>query len=85
MSVMFRNRKACRCLATWLPVYEAELLRRGVIMHNIDIYQLIGSNPKSAGTHKRDPPNSRTSAATADPPTRAASGCASRAVVGTWR
>lgn len=52
MSIKFRNRKACRCLATWLPAYEAELLRRGVIKHNIDIFQLIGSNPKSAGTHK---------------------------------
>lgn len=51
MSIIFRGRPACTCLATWLPVYEAELLRRGVIKHSIDIYQLIGGSSKSAGTH----------------------------------
>lgn len=51
MTVMFRGRPACTCLATWLPAYEAELLRRGVIEHSIDIYQLIGGATASAGTH----------------------------------
>ena len=49
--VMFRGKPACPCLAEWLPVYEAELLRRGCIKHNIDIYQLIGGAAASAGTH----------------------------------
>lgn len=51
MTVMFRGRRACTCLAAWLPVYEAELLRRGVIKHSIDIYQLVGGAAASAGTH----------------------------------
>jgi hypothetical protein len=52
MSVMFRGKPACTCLASWLPVYEAVLLRRGVIKKSLDIYQLIGTAPASAGTHK---------------------------------
>lgn len=48
----FRGKPACICLATWLPAYEAELLRRGVIARALDIYQLNGSAPASAGTHK---------------------------------
>lgn len=51
MTVIFRGRPACECLAAWLPAYEAELLRRGVIKHNIDIYQLVGTAKASAGTH----------------------------------
>ena len=51
--VMFRGRPACPCLAKWLPVYEAELLRRGVIKRTIDIYQLIGGAAASAGTHTK--------------------------------
>lgn len=47
----FRGRVACDCLIKWLPVYEAELKRRGVIKYSIDIYQLTGGNPKSGGTH----------------------------------
>ena len=30
-TVWFRGRPACPCLAEWLPVFEAELIRRGVI------------------------------------------------------
>lgn len=52
MTVMFRGFPACECLAAWLPVYEAVLLRRGVIKRNIDIAQLNGNAAKSAGTHK---------------------------------
>lgn len=51
-TVMFRGKPACTCLAAWLPAYEAELLRRGVIVHSIDIYQLNGNAEASAGTHK---------------------------------
>lgn len=52
MTTTFRGMPCCECSARWLPVYEAELLRRGIIKHNIDIYQLNGSAPASAGTHK---------------------------------
>lgn len=52
-TVWFRGHPACPCLAKWLPVYEKELLRRGVIKHNIDIYQLIGQIGSSAGTHSK--------------------------------
>ena len=52
-TVWFRGHPACPCLAKWLPVYEKELLRRGVIQHNIDIYQLIGQVGASAGTHSK--------------------------------
>lgn len=53
MSVIFRGKPACTCLAKWLPVYERELLRLGVIKRNIDIYQLIGKASASAGTHSQ--------------------------------
>ena len=49
--VYFRGRPACPCLAQWLPVFEAELKRRGVIKNSIDIYQLIGGAVASGGTH----------------------------------
>lgn len=50
---MFRGFNACACLVRWLPVFEAELLRRGVIKHNIDIAQLIGGAAVSGGTHTK--------------------------------
>lgn len=50
-TVMFRGHLACPCLAEWLPVFEAELIRRGVIEHRIDIAQLIGTYSGSGGTH----------------------------------
>ena len=53
MTVIFRGRRACECLAEWLPVFEKELLRRGVIKRNIDIAQLIGGASQSAGTHSK--------------------------------
>lgn len=49
--VWFRGKPACPCLAEWLPVFEAELLRRNVIRESIDIAQLIGSAAASANTH----------------------------------
>lgn len=51
--VTFRGKPACPCLAKWLPVYEAELLRRGLIKQSLDIYQLIGGAAASAGTHTK--------------------------------
>lgn len=50
-TVWFRGRPACSCLAEWLPVFEAELIRRGVIRESIDIAQLIGGAKASGGTH----------------------------------
>ena len=47
----FRGKPACRCLVTWLPVYEALLLARGIIREQLDITQLIGKAKASAGTH----------------------------------
>lgn len=47
----FRGRTACACLAEWLPVFEAELRRRGVIESTVDIAQLTGSAAASAATH----------------------------------
>ena len=47
----FRGKKCCSCLAKWLPAYEAELLRRGLIRVSLDVYQLTGKAKASAGTH----------------------------------
>lgn len=47
----FRGKPACTCLVEWLPVFEGELLRRGVIKQSIDIAQLIGGAKASGGTH----------------------------------
>ena len=47
----FRGKKCCSCLAKWLPAYEAELLRRGLIRVSLDVYQLTGRAKASAGTH----------------------------------
>ena len=52
-AVDFRGRPACPCLAEWLPVYEAELIRRGVVKQSIDIAQLIGGAEASANTHSK--------------------------------
>lgn len=50
-AVDFRGFWACPCQAEWIPVYEAELQRRGLLTGPIHIYQLIGGNPSSGGTH----------------------------------
>lgn len=47
----FRGKPCCPCLAAWLPVYESELLTRGVIKRSLDVYQLTGAAAASAGTH----------------------------------
>lgn len=48
---LFRGRVACACLIAWLPKYERELQRRGVIGGPLPIAQLVGDAPASAGTH----------------------------------
>lgn len=50
-AVEFRGYPACPCLAKWLPVYEAELQRRGLLTGPLRIYQLIGGYVGSGGTH----------------------------------
>lgn len=52
-AVAFRSFPACPCLAEWLPVYEAELQRRGVLSGPLRIFQLIGGAAASAGTHAK--------------------------------
>jgi hypothetical protein len=52
-AVDFRGFPACPCLAEWLPVYEAELQRRGILAGPLHIYQLIGGATASAGTHTK--------------------------------
>lgn len=49
--VDFRGWPACPCLAEWLPVFETELQRRGLLAGPLHIYQLIGGAPASGGTH----------------------------------
>ncbi len=49
----FRGRTCCTCLAAWLPVFEAELIRRGVIRESLDIAQLTGNAAASGNTHSQ--------------------------------
>lgn len=49
----YRGLPACECLAAWLPAYERELQRRGVLIGPLRIYQLIGGAEASAGTHSQ--------------------------------
>ena len=51
--VDFRGHPACPCLAQWLPAYERELQRRGLLAGQLRIYQLIGGAPQSGGTHTK--------------------------------
>jgi hypothetical protein len=50
-AVMFRGKPACPCQVKWIPAYEAELQRRGLLNGPIHIYQLIGGAAASAGAH----------------------------------
>jgi len=52
-AVDFRGHPACLCLAAWLPVYEHELQRRGILTGPLHIYQLIGTASASASTHSQ--------------------------------
>jgi hypothetical protein len=48
----FRGFPACTCQTTWLPIYERELRRRGIIGAQPPRYfQLIGGFSGSGGTH----------------------------------
>lgn len=49
--VMFRGRRACPCLAEWIPVMEKLAIKKGFIKYSFDIAQLIGGAPLSGGTH----------------------------------
>lgn len=49
----FRGFPACDCLAAWLPVFETELQRRGLLAGDLPIYQLIGNASASAGVHSQ--------------------------------
>lgn len=49
----FRGKPACSCQVEWIPAYEAEAQRRGILApgQTLTIYQLIGGAPQSGGTH----------------------------------
>ena len=51
--VKFRGGWTCSCVATSLPLVEQDMIRRGLIKHNIDIFQLGYRTDvsASAGTH----------------------------------
>lgn len=49
----YRGLPACTCLAEWLPAYEHELQRRGILSGPLPIFQLIGGYAASAGTHSQ--------------------------------
>jgi hypothetical protein len=50
-AVDFRGRPACPCQAEWLPAFEHEAQRRGILAGPLPIAQLIGGAPASGGTH----------------------------------
>jgi hypothetical protein len=41
----------CPCQAAWLPVFEVEARRRGLLVGPLPVSQLIGGDPRSGGTH----------------------------------
>lgn len=50
-AVTFRGHPACPCQATWLPAFEAEAQRRGILRGPLPLSQLIGGAATSASTH----------------------------------
>jgi hypothetical protein len=52
-AVDFRGHPACPCQARWLPVFEAEAQRRGILTGPLPLSQLIGGAPESGGTHSK--------------------------------
>lgn len=42
-AVDFRGHPACPCQVAWLPVFEAEAQRRGILSGPLPISQIIGS------------------------------------------
>lgn len=51
MTVIFRGKAACECLAEWIPPFEEELLELGILTKPLSIAQLIGLATKSALVH----------------------------------
>lgn len=51
--VDFRGHPACPCQAKWLPAFEAEAQRRGILTGSLPLSQLIGGAPASGGTHSQ--------------------------------
>jgi hypothetical protein len=51
--VIFRRRRACVCVAEWIPWFEKVLIMEGVIKRNVDIAQLTGNAGPSGGTHRQ--------------------------------
>jgi hypothetical protein len=51
--VRFRGGWTCECVAKSLPLVEADMIKKGIIKHNVDIFQLgyNSSVEASAGTH----------------------------------
>jgi hypothetical protein len=52
--VRFRGGWTCECVAKSLPLVEADMIKKGIIKHNVDIFQLgynSGGVSASAGTH----------------------------------
>jgi hypothetical protein len=50
-AVTFRGHPACPCQASWLPAFEAEAQRRGILTGPLPLSQLIGGAVASGGTH----------------------------------
>lgn len=50
-AVDFRGFPACPCQAEWIPAFELEAQRRGWLVGEQHIYQMIGGALQSGGTH----------------------------------
>lgn len=50
-AVTWRGRLGCPCQAIWLPAFEHEAQRRGLLSGPLPVSQLIGGAPQSGGTH----------------------------------
>ena len=50
-AVDFRGHPACPCQAKWLPAFEHEAQRRGILVGPLPLSQIIGGYSGSGGTH----------------------------------
>jgi hypothetical protein len=50
-AVDYDGHPACPCQIVWLPAFEAEAQRRGVLTGPLPLSQIIGGAAKSGGTH----------------------------------
>ena len=50
-AVDFRGHPACPCQVAWLPAFEHEAQRRGILAGSLPLSQIIGGAPQSGGTH----------------------------------